>query len=64
MTEEQLFLIIGGVPEHQKWMNEGSFDGGSLNEDQKKLREIYKKILNTRLQQPALFEGNFFIDLS
>jgi glycosidase len=28
-----------GVPEHQKWMNEGLFDGGKLSDDQKRLAQ-------------------------
>lgn len=35
-----------GVPAHQKWMNNGKFDGGQLSNNQKKLREYYKKLLN------------------
>lgn len=38
-----------GVPEHQKWMNEGKFDGGKLSEAQKKLRAYYKKLLNLNI---------------
>lgn len=38
-----------GVPEHQKWMNNGKFDGGKLSESQKQLREYYQKLLNLDL---------------
>lgn len=48
-----------GIPEHQKWMNEGKFDGGLLSQDQRKLRNIYKELLNIRLNHPALYEGGF-----
>ncbi|MDQ3535898.1 MAG: alpha-amylase, partial [Bacteroidota bacterium] len=51
-----------GIPEHQKWMNNGKFDGGLLTEDQKTLRGFYKDILNLRLQHAALYVGDF-IDL-
>ena len=34
-----------GVPEHQKWLNQGKFDGGKLSPEQKKLRDF--------LQPPA-----------
>lgn len=34
-----------GVPEHQKWMNGGKFDGGKLSEEQLKLRAFYKNLL-------------------
>lgn len=35
-----------GVPEHQKWMNGGKFDGGLLSDDQRRLRAAYGKIMN------------------
>ncbi len=35
-----------GVPEHQKWMNGGKFDGGLLSDDQRRLRTAYGKIIN------------------
>lgn len=38
-----------GVPQHQKWMNEGKFDGGKLSENQRKLRAYYQKLLNIDL---------------
>src|SRR5690606_40101895 len=31
-----------GVPEHQKWMNGGAFDGGLLSLEQKQLRMFYR----------------------
>lgn len=49
-----------GVPEHQKWMNNGKFDGGQLSEDQKKLRDFYKKLLNLIQDNQALRAGNFY----
>jgi glycosidase len=35
-----------GVPEHQKWMNGGKFDGGLLSDGQRRLRAAYGKIMN------------------
>jgi glycosidase len=35
-----------GVPAHQRWMNEGKFDGGQLSEKEKDLRNFYVKLLN------------------
>jgi glycosidase len=35
-----------GVPAHQRWMNDGAFDGGQLSEDEKDLRNFYVKLLN------------------
>lgn len=42
-----------GVPQHQKWVNNGKFDGGQLSEQQKKLRDYYQRILHLNVQ------GNF-----
>jgi glycosidase len=49
-----------GVPEHQKWMNGGRFDGGRLSEDQKKLRGFYKTLLRAARQNQALRVGHFY----
>ncbi|HBD96555.1 MAG TPA: alpha-amylase [Spirochaetia bacterium] len=49
-----------GVPEHQKWMNDGAFDGGKLSADQKKLREAYSKLLHLVQSNNALRKGNFY----
>ncbi len=48
------------VPEHQKWMNHGNFDGGGLSIQQKELREHYKSILNFAKNIPAFAQGNFY----
>ncbi|MEM9322036.1 MAG: alpha-amylase family glycosyl hydrolase [Pseudomonadota bacterium] len=34
-----------GVPTHQAWMNGGAFDGGGLNDDQRKLHDFYERLL-------------------
>jgi len=47
-----------GVPNHQRWMNEGKFDGGQLSEDEKDLRDFYKRLLNFSINSPALM-GKF-----
>lgn len=39
-----------GVPQHQKWMNNGAFDGGQLSDKQKYIRSYYQKLLNINLQ--------------
>lgn len=49
-----------GVPEHQKWVNGGRFDGGLLSEDQKKLRSFYQKLLTTVKTHPALAGGRMY----
>jgi glycosidase len=51
-----------GVPEHQKWMNGGKFDGGALTENQKQLRSRYAKLLKLCNTNAAIREGNY-IDL-
>ncbi|RDI57505.1 alpha-amylase family protein [Flavobacterium glaciei] len=43
-----------GVPNHQRWMNEGKFDGGQLTKEEKELRDFYKKLLNFSLNSSAL----------
>ncbi len=47
-----------GVPNHQRWMNGGKFDGGQLSESEKELRDFYSRLLNFSTQSSALM-GNF-----
>ena len=47
-----------GVPNHQKWMNEGKFDGGQLSDAEKNLRDFYKRLLNFSINSSALM-GSF-----
>ncbi len=47
-----------GVPNHQRWMNNGKFDGGQLSDSEKKLRNFYKKLLNFTIKSDALM-GKF-----
>ncbi|GAA0877887.1 alpha-amylase family protein [Algoriphagus jejuensis] len=47
-----------GVPQHQKWMNGGKFDGGLLSANEKALRNYYSEVLNFTLKSPAL-TGNY-----
>jgi glycosidase len=49
-----------GVPEHQKWLNNGLFDGGQLSDDQKKLRIFYSRLLNIVKNNEALNSGKFW----
>jgi len=49
-----------GMPNHQKWMNNGAFDGGRLNDDEKKLRQFYSKLLNLVTTNEAISSGNFY----
>lgn len=48
-----------GVPEHQKWMNGGAFDGGLLSEPQKSLRQFYGTLLNLAQTNPAIVSGAY-----
>jgi glycosidase len=48
-----------GVPEHQKWMNGGAFDGGLLSEEQKKLRQFYSSLLNIAQKNAAIVTGSY-----
>ncbi len=43
-----------GVPHHQRWMNEKAFDGGQLSEEEKALRDFYKRLLNLTISSKAL----------
>ena len=49
-----------GVPEHQKWMNAGKFDGGKLSDDQKVLRQFYGDILTFASNNKAITDGACF----
>lgn len=48
-----------GVPEHQKWMNNGLFDGGQLSEEQKQLRQFYARLLTLTGQSSAISAGRY-----
>lgn len=52
-TRTSIFDYIG-VPEHQKWMNNGKFDGGKLSSSQKELRNFYSILLNYSLTNKVL----------
>jgi glycosidase len=52
-TRTSIFDYIG-VPHHQRWMNDGKFDGGGLTQEEKDLRSFYKSLLNFTISSPAL----------
>lgn len=52
-----------GVPEHQKWMNGGKFDGGLLTLEQKQLRQFYADVLTLAGKNPAFTLGQY-IDIT
>ena len=43
-----------GVPHHQRWVNNGAFDGRQLLEEEKALRDFYKRLLNFCTSSQAL----------
>ncbi|MFA0483489.1 alpha-amylase family protein [Vibrio sp. 10N.222.55.B11] len=43
-----------GVPQHQKWMNGGKFDGGQLNNDEKQLRLFYQRVMTFALNHSSM----------
>jgi len=43
-----------GVPAHQRWMNGGAFDGGALTDDEKSLRDFYRRLMNFSAKSAAL----------
>ena len=49
-----------GVPEHQKWMNQGKFDGGKLSADQQQLRDFYVRLLKLAGSSEAIRQGKFY----
>ena len=56
-TRTSIFDYIG-VPNHQRWMNNGAFDGGQLSQNEKNLRDFYKRLLNFTIKSPAMM-GKF-----
>jgi glycosidase len=48
-----------GVPEHQKWMNGGAFDGALLSDQQKSLRQFYGTLLALAQTNPAIVSGAY-----
>lgn len=46
-----------GLKSIQAWANQGKFDGENLNDEQKELREFYKKLLNITLTEKAITDG-------
>ena len=51
------------VPEHQKWINGGKYDGGGLSDEQKQLRQFYGDVLTYVNTSRAIAEGDY-VDLT
>ena len=49
-----------GVPEHQKWMNQGKFDGAKLSPAQRQLHDFYKRLLTLAGSSEAIRRGKFY----
>jgi glycosidase len=49
-----------GMPEHQKWMNQGKFDGAKLSAAQKQLHDFYKRLLTLAGSSEAIRKGKFY----
>jgi glycosidase len=49
-----------GVPAHQKWMNDGKFDGALLSAGQTELRNFYKKLFNIAGKSDAIVNGKHY----
>ncbi len=47
-----------GVPSHQRWMNDGTFDGGRLRAGEKGLRDFYVRLMRFSAASRAL-TGNY-----
>ncbi|MGF1758587.1 alpha-amylase [Photobacterium sagamiensis] len=43
-----------GVPNHQRWMNHGQFDGALLSESEQYLRDFYQRLLSFTLTSSAM----------
>jgi len=56
-TRTSIFDYVG-VPSHQRWMNDGLFDGGKLNESERNLRDFYSRLLKFSINSSALM-GKF-----
>ncbi|GIU02800.1 alpha-amylase family protein [Shewanella sp. KT0246] len=57
-TRTSIFDYVG-VPAHQRWMNNGKFDGGQSSEQEKSLRHYYQTLMNLSHTAPAL-NGQYF----
>ncbi|MCX2573157.1 alpha-amylase family protein [Pedobacter sandarakinus] len=49
-----------GVPNHQKWMNGGEFDGKRLSSAQLNLRSFYQQLLKVTTKSDAIARGEIF----
>ena len=52
-TRTSIYDYIG-VPNHQRWMNGGKFDGAALSEEERELNDFYVSLLNFTKNSKAL----------
>ncbi len=52
------FLIMLECPTLQRWVNDKKFDGGQSTDEEKELRDFYKRLLNFTINSSAL-TGNY-----
>ncbi|RZK24482.1 MAG: alpha-amylase [Hymenobacter sp.] len=48
------------MPEHQKWMNQGKFDGAKLSPTQRQLHDFYQRLLTLAGSSEAIRQGRFY----
>lgn len=48
------------MPEFEKWVNNGKYDGGKLSDSQVILRNHYRKLLNLCIENDVLRNGGFY----
>ncbi len=56
-TRTSIFDYVG-VPTLQRWVNDKKFDGGQSTDEEKALRDFYKRLLNFTINSSAL-AGNY-----
>jgi len=49
-----------GINSIQAWANHGKWDGANLDEEQKELRDFYKRLLNVARSEKAITDGQMY----
>lgn len=52
-TRTSIFDYVG-VPAHQRFMNDGKFDGGQSTKEEKELHKFYKRVMSIAATNPAI----------
>lgn len=61
-TRTSIFDYIG-VPSHQRWMNNGAFDGGQSTEPELTLRRFYQNLMCFVQRSPAMSGSRLSLDI-